>query len=302
MKRFFTIFMLVFALSLFLTGTVLAQSPDEDTAATGEIAVLLAPLVAAATAVERIIEIIFDRYESVILSMQKFPDQAKDYLSWARKEVEKFQTMLMDKQKDTDKIELAFDDIEGQLQAAKDRLQEYLESPQYTSWKKTISLVTGLVLGLLIAIGTKLQMFALLGVDVRAPWIDMVVTGLIIGSGSAPVHSLIGLLQNTKNAVDQARALWQGKAYNTQAEAMLNVQSELLRAQAAQQAQEIARLRQLIEARVGGDEEVAISFGILATPAAEEAKGVEAAEAGFAPQVPLADNRQFQRRVKGMLR
>lgn len=303
MKRFLMILGLVLAFSLFATGSVLAQDPDQNTATTGEVAVLLAPLLAAATAIERIIEVIFDRYESVILSMQKFPDQAKDYLSWARKEVEKFQKLLMDKQQNTDQVDMAFEDIEEQLQAAKDRLEDYLDSPQYTSWKKTVSLVTGLVLGLLIAIGTGLQMFALLGVDVRAPWIDVIVTGLIIGTGSAPVHALIGLLQNAKNAVDQARALWQGKAYSTQAEAMIKAQSEILKTQAAQQEREIQRLRQLVEAQVQSDEEAAISFDILGIPEIESTEETMSAEVEFAPQTQaLVDNRKFQRRVKGMLR
>jgi hypothetical protein len=53
----------------------------------------------------------------------------------------------------------------------------------------------------------------------------MVVTGLVIGTGSAPVHSLIGLLQNTRDAVDQARALWSGKAIKEVAEALSQAQA-----------------------------------------------------------------------------
>ena len=41
--------------------------------------------------------------------------------------------------------------------------------------------------------------------------IDIVITGVVIGTGSAPVHSLIGILQNTKGAIDQLRALAQGR-------------------------------------------------------------------------------------------
>jgi hypothetical protein len=47
----------------------------------------------------------------------------------------------------------------------------------------------------------------------------MFLTGLIVGTGSAPVHSLISLLQNTKNAVDKARALWAGNAVRAAAQA-----------------------------------------------------------------------------------
>jgi hypothetical protein len=41
---------------------------------------------------------------------------------------------------------------------------------------------------------------------------DVAITGVVIGTGSAPVHSLIGILQNTKEAIDQVRALAQGRS------------------------------------------------------------------------------------------
>jgi hypothetical protein len=48
-------------------------------------------------------------------------------------------------------------------------------------------------------------MFALMGVKVGDPRIDVIVTGLVIGSGSAPVHSLINILQSAKDALDSAQ-------------------------------------------------------------------------------------------------
>jgi hypothetical protein len=224
MKRLLLITGLVLALSLVVTGVAWAQGGDEGTGG-GEVALLLAPLVAAATAIERIIEMIFDWYESAILNISKFPAQAKDYLSWARKEVERLQEELLNLKSDP----AALAQAEEQLAQAQDRLHDYLSSPFYTSWKRTLSLVLGVVLGLIVAFTTGLQMFGLLGIKLQWTWIDMLVTGLVIGTGSAPVHSLIGLLQNTKDAVDQARALWTGKAYSQVLEAELQKVEEVRR-------------------------------------------------------------------------
>ena len=83
-----------------------------------------------------------------------------------------------------------------------------------------LSLLLGILFGIILAFATRLRMLSLLGISVGAPGtlgnlaagMDMLLTGLVIGTGSAPVHSLVGLLQNTKEAVDSARALWSGKA------------------------------------------------------------------------------------------
>ena len=45
-------------------------------------------------------------------------------------------------------------------------------------------------------------MFALLGIDAVPARIDVLITGLVIGSGSYPVHSLVGILQQGKDALD----------------------------------------------------------------------------------------------------
>jgi hypothetical protein len=45
-------------------------------------------------------------------------------------------------------------------------------------------------------------MFALLGIGTVPAKFDILITGLIIGTGSSPVHSLIGILQQGKDALD----------------------------------------------------------------------------------------------------
>jgi hypothetical protein len=48
-------------------------------------------------------------------------------------------------------------------------------------------------------------MFAMLGIAVVPAQIDVLITGLVIGSGSYPVHSLVGILQQGKGAVDSVK-------------------------------------------------------------------------------------------------
>jgi hypothetical protein len=226
----------------------LAQSPDageataDDTTA-GEVALLLAPLVAAATVIERIIEMVFNWYESLILNASDLLGEGKGYLKWAKDQVKNLQNT-------TNWANLsggALKDAEDALQDAQGRLEGYLSSPFYTSRKRVLTLLLGLVFGVIIAVTTQLQLLHLIAdmfgaggaikaVDFLAAagkWVDIVITGFIIGLGTGPLHALIGLLQNTKNAVDQARALWSGTAYRTAMEAELKKIEELRKAQAA---------------------------------------------------------------------
>lgn len=220
MKRVLITTLFVIVLSLLVTGIAYAQdgSPGSSSDAAVEVAVLLAPLLAAATAVERLIEMIFDWYESIILDLSKFPAQASDYVGWARKEVEKFKNELIKPREEGEKEEefiARLRTAEANLLKAQDRLHEYLTSPTYISTKKKISLIIGIVLGLIVAVSAQIKMFTLLGIPVpnNLGFVDMIITGLVIGTGSAPVHSLIGLIQNTKDAIDGARAMWDGRAF-----------------------------------------------------------------------------------------
>ena len=236
MKRILFTTLFVMLLTLLATGVAYAQdgSASEGLGDSVQVATLLAPLVAAATAIERLIEMIFDWYEGTILDLSKFPKEASNYINWARKQVEKYNLELIHlKGGDENDVTLAarLQVAEENLLKAQDRLNEYLASPFYTSQKKKVSMILAVVLGLVLALSARLQMFGLLGIPIAPELtiVDMVITGLVIGTGSAPVHSMIGILQNTKNAVDGARALWQGKA-------TADVQRILLQMEAANQA------------------------------------------------------------------
>ena len=191
-------------------SVVYAQSESGEASSGGEIQSLLLPLIAAATVVERLIELIFNWYESAVLQLSTVPGLASKYVRWARQEVRRLQEAFSDSLSPEEAGQL-----EQALKDAENRLAGFIKSAQYVSTKRAVSLVLGFVFGLLIAFGLKLRLFALLGVfsvPDSLTWLDMLVTGLLIGTGSAPMHSLIGLLQNTKDAVDSARALWKGEA------------------------------------------------------------------------------------------
>jgi hypothetical protein len=94
---------------------------------------------------------------------------------------------------------------EKRLQLAGDQLSDATVWDNYRNIKRAASIYLGLLLGLIVATASSLQMFALMGVKVGDPRIDVIVTGLVIGSGSAPVHPLINILQSAKDTLDGAQ-------------------------------------------------------------------------------------------------
>jgi len=221
MKRFLITTLVVLAYSLAFAGAALAQ--DSGANGSQDVWAVLTPILAAATAVERIIEMIFDWYESLILNAGRLLGEGKGYVGWAQKQVRRYQVELLKPSTQSDPNALSR--AETQLALAQERLQDYLKSPFYTSRKRALTLILGTSLGLIIAVILQLQMFHLL-LGIQLPlifkYIDMLVTGLIIGTGSVPVHSLIGLLQNTKDAVYEGRTLWKAKAQRAVIEQVLD--------------------------------------------------------------------------------
>ncbi|HSD82512.1 MAG TPA: hypothetical protein VLG46_01560 [Anaerolineae bacterium] len=93
-------------------------------------------------------------------------------------------------------------DAQVRLKAAEEKLASATASPDYRSAKSAVTIVLGLLLGVIVAAVGQIQMFALLGIAAIPARIDVVITGLVIGSGSYPVHSLVGILQQGKDALD----------------------------------------------------------------------------------------------------
>ncbi|MBE0669689.1 MAG: hypothetical protein IH588_03800 [Anaerolineales bacterium] len=215
MKRIWLSMTFAIGLSLLYTGVVYAQGaePPADPAQTGEIAAKLAGLLAAATLIERIIEMVWDFVENSFLTASKAVGNVTDYVSWAQKQVQTARANLISAENPPTEEKSR---LEKELIKAEDRLSEYHKSPVYVTFKKKISVPFAIILGLIVAWQAELQMFVLLGILPAGSFlkpIDIIITGLVIGTGSAPVHSLIGILQNTKDTIDSARAMYTGRAF-----------------------------------------------------------------------------------------
>ncbi len=101
-----------------------------------------------------------------------------------------------------DAAKLLLEDAQRRLKEAENKLASVTESPDYRSAKGAATIVLGLMLGVIVAGLGQIQAFALLGIGAVPARMDVLITGLIIGSGSYPVHSLVGILQQSKDALD----------------------------------------------------------------------------------------------------
>jgi hypothetical protein len=105
---------------------------------------------------------------------------------------------------------------EQRLKAAEDQLNEVTSSDNYRNTKRALAIYIGLLLGLAVATVSSLRMFAMMGITLPSPVgqkLDVIFTGLVIGGGSAPVHSLINILQSAKETLDSAQG-WLDAAKN----------------------------------------------------------------------------------------
>ncbi len=99
-------------------------------------------------------------------------------------------------------------DAQTRLKVAEDKLAGATDSDDYKSAKGAATIVLGLMLGVIVAALGQIQMFKLLGIATVPTKFDVLITGLVIGSGSYPVHSLIGILQQGKDALDSVQSYW----------------------------------------------------------------------------------------------
>jgi len=234
-RAWFRVLVIVFvALWLILIAWVLL-SPIKDAEALplavgANLTIVLAPVLAAAAAVERTLESIFNVLENSWRTMVAYLGRGLRWLKNAEVEVqqarqflanasEKYNAELKDIQFGQASASALADQIQVKVNAANKLMvlaQQRLEnaegnlaaatsSDSYVNAKAAASIVLGLMLGVIIAGVGQLQMFAMLGIGIVPPQIDVLITGLVIGSGSYPVHSLVGILQQGKGTVDSVK-------------------------------------------------------------------------------------------------
>ena len=196
------------------------------------ITLVLAPILAAAAGVERTLETTFNMIENSWKSVVAYLGKGMRWLNAAELEVWESRQLLDDvserynkelhelKISETmsvsdlsDEMQKKISNAKAMLALAQNRLNEAetnlanaTSSDAYRSAKAAASIALGLILGVVVAALGKLQMFAMLGIDGVPARVDVFITGLVIGTGSNPVHSLIGILQQTKDTVDGAKS------------------------------------------------------------------------------------------------
>jgi len=201
--------------------------------------VVLAPVVAAATGVERLLESVFNTLENVWRTgvaylgygmrwlkltetrvadarvwMQNIGMVAKDLEAKYADEMNELmqqadlgqiaaqlEKLRQRADQETANVQKMLAEAEARVADAEKKLAQASSSPDYVSAKAAAAVVLGLMLGVIVATVGQIKMFALLGIAMPAR-IDVFATGIVIGSGSYPVHSLVGMLQQGRDALD----------------------------------------------------------------------------------------------------
>lgn len=270
-RRWFRILAtVVVILWLILIGWVLL-SPINDAEALplavgANLTIVLAPVLAAAAAVERTLESFFNILEGSWRTMIAYLGRGLRWLKNAEIEVQQARQFLDDV---TDKYKAELESIQfGQvsvatltndiqaridaanklmalaqlrLESAESNLADLTSSESYISAKAAASVILGLMLGVIIAGVGQLQMFAMLGIGIVPAQIDVLITGLVIGSGSYPVHSLVGILQQGKGAVDSVKGYFNRLSPEAQA-----TRQKITTVQSPTEAGEPARIQQAV--------------------------------------------------------
>lgn len=203
---------------MLLTGvsiTWLVQIPTA-TQPVGDFSTVLAPLLAVAVAIERLLETGFDWYEKSLVSVARVLEGAEQADDWIQNELRgaylAMQTAAGSYLNTADDATLQlFEKAQKRLADAESRLMDWVKAPEYIAWKRAIAIVVGLCAGLVVAVSSDLGIMRTIGVP--APrFVDMLATGLVIGAGPGPMHSLIGILESGKTALDNVGQLAQSKA------------------------------------------------------------------------------------------
>jgi hypothetical protein len=233
------LFILVALMTLVAVGLIawvffFADIQDATAAAlapAANLTLVLAPVLAAAAGVERTLETTFNIIENSWKALVAHLGKGLRWLNAAELEVDSARQWLAEvadrynqelrsleikegmsvsdlSNRMQEKISAAnamLDLAQTRLADAESNLASVTTSDGYRSAKAAASIVLGLILGVIVATLGQLQMFAMLGIgSVPAPF-DVFITGLVIGSGSYPVHSLVGILQQTKDTLDGAK-------------------------------------------------------------------------------------------------
>ncbi len=190
----------------------------------GDFYTVLAPLLAISVAIERLLETAFNWIEQSSLAVADILVAPRETLGWIEREYQEAYKAteeaaeILGADMTPETLEL-LNMTENRLAKAEERLRGWVNAPEYLATKRALSIWFGLLAGLVISVVGDLGMFRYIGVS--APrLVDMVVTGLVIGSGPGPMHDLIGILQSGKDALGSLTELARGKTVQEAVEAI----------------------------------------------------------------------------------
>ncbi len=174
----------------------------------GELAIVLAPLTALALSIERLVETIFDYFESRIEDIAKLSNMGQTGFENFKTELENAWSTynkITQKLKDASDEERAqhktdLDQAEIWIARISQRLNSLPKDPGYIAYKRRISIAIAFLLGFIVAIITDKGLFEYLQIGVPRI-VDMFITGAVLGAGSGPMHSLIGALDGLKTGL-----------------------------------------------------------------------------------------------------
>jgi hypothetical protein len=179
-----------------------------------EFAVVIGPFVAAALAIERLLETIFAWYEQTVRSAARVLNGKFDLLDWIGKEyklayeaVERskdaFRDATLGQNTETAADRLRFEEAVSRLEVAEARLNSWVDAPEYKTFKRSATVVISFGIGIIIAMIGELTALNAIGIETPRLF-DIVFTGLIIGAGPGPTHDILRLLQSAKEALSSA--------------------------------------------------------------------------------------------------
>jgi hypothetical protein len=187
---------------------------------------LLAPFVAVAIAIERMLEAAFDWYEQRTSDVKRLLTTGGETVSWIQKQYRTAATSLAAaSQQSNDPINQGLSDAEEVFKKAQERLENWLNGNDYRARKRAIAIWVGLLAGVVVATLGGLQMLAAIGVNAPT-FVDILVTGLIIGTGPGPMHSIIGILQGGRDALANLANLKQKEAIHEAVKAVQTAAGE----------------------------------------------------------------------------
>jgi hypothetical protein len=224
--------LLILALMVGLVGLAFLQGSGEEVEETTDLLVAAAPFIVVATALERFWEALFDWYERFALATANLAGVSAQTTAWMKTEVQNAEITVTEAAQalgvlapgnpEYPRLWQQFQEAETRLLDAKTRITEILKTPEYVSIKRAVILIGSLIMGVSISIGAKLMLLQTLGFPVPAP-ADMVLTGLLIGSGPGPLHSLIGTLSEFRGIAGGLAELTRGNAVKSVKETLPQV-------------------------------------------------------------------------------